>query len=622
MATVNVKITGSNESAIKAFLETAGAADISADAISKSSNKLSGAVDKSTSTSGFSLKSFGESLFGMVPIWGKVGIAAGIVVASVVTGAIVLAARYQDATDKMAAQAGITESAAKKIGAAFLTTGGQTIFSAQQMMEAYGPVSGQLGLLAGHALTASQALGFMNAASTLAEATGQSLGSTTAALAKIMQTYGIPVGQAASATDKLFNTSRLLNVPVSTLAQTLDTLKTKLGPLAPSLSDTSALLVDLSTHGVTGSRGLLAVSTGMSTLLGGSKATNKEIGDLGLHLYDANGKFVGMASVIAQLSPKLAGMTQAQQALAEKALFGSTAGRELNATLLAGVPAWNTATTAANKAGTAHNAAAVATSGLGASFQKIKGAIADAGVTLGQYFLPIGATLMKWLASAAQWLAYILPGALKIMGVAFDVIGKVIGAWVTIVSTEIGIVINVIKTIVGVVQNVVNAVKGPIGDIAGFFQTAFGAISGIISGIASGVTDAVKGIIDTVIGVINFFIGAIDDAIGGINDALGVIPTFGMGKIAIPKIPKIPVLDSGGIVTTPTLALLAANSRPEAVVPLDMAKMSGGAGGATYYITMNVVSNDGTAVVNALKRYAQANGTVPITVSKARVVGA
>ena len=72
-----------------------------------------------------------------------------------------------------------------------------------------------------------------------------------------------------------------------------------------------------------------------------------------------------------------------------------------------------------------------------------------------------------------------------------------------------------------------------------------------------------------VINVLNFFIGVIDGAIGGINDALGVIPTFGAGKIQIPKIGKIPTMDTGGIVTTPTLALLAANSKPEAVMPLN-----------------------------------------------------
>ena len=74
----------------------------------------------------------------------------------------------------------------------------------------------------------------------------------------------------------------------------------------------------------------------MCTLLGGSKATKAEIADLGLKIFDANGKFVGMASIIAQLAPKLAGMTQQQRPLAEKALFGATAGRELNSTLIAG----------------------------------------------------------------------------------------------------------------------------------------------------------------------------------------------------------------------------------------------------------------------------------------------
>lgn len=619
MATVAVRITGSSESAVKAFLETAAAADLSAEGIKKSTKGISSSIESSTSTSGFSVSNLGKSLFGMVPLWGKVGIAAGVVVAGVVTGAIVMAARYQEATDKMAATAGISEAAAKKIGAAFLTTGGQTIYSAQQMMEAFGPVSGQLGALNGKALTAGQSLAFMRAAMDLAQATGQSLSATTASLAMVMQTFQIPLKGAVTATDDLFNVSRITNTPISTLASTLDKLKTKLGPLAPSLGDVSALLVDLNEHGVTGSRGLLAVSTGMNTLLGGSKATNKEIGDLGLHMYNANGSFVGMQSVIAQLSPKLAGMTQAQQALAEKALFGSSAGKTLSGTLLAGLPAWNAATAAATKAGTAHTAAATATSGLGASFQKIKGAIADAGVTLGQYFLPIGATLMKWLATAAQAFAFILPGALKVAGTAFGVLWTAFNIFITPFKLEIGIAIDIIKAIVAAVQWVVSHVSGPIGQIIGFFKTAFGSIGSIIGGIASGVSGAVKGIIDTVIGVLNFFIGAIDDAIGGINDALGVIPTFGLGKIQIPRIPKIPVLDSGGIVSTPTLALLAANSRPEAVVPLNKVSSMGGAG-QPMTVNIYVTSNDGNAVVNVLKQYMYRNGSIPITVAVAKKV--
>lgn len=615
---VKVTITGSSAGAVKAFTETALASDAAGDAISKSSGNMAKAVEGSTSTSGFSLKGLGNTLFGMVPLWGKVGIAAGVMVAGVVTGAVYLAAKFQESTDKLAASAGISITAAKAIGSAFLTTGGQTTFSAQQMLEAFTPVAGQLGALNGHALTAGQSLAFMRTAMDLAEASGTSLSSATASLATVMQTFGIPLKGAAAATDDLFNASRITDTPISTLAASVDKLKTKLGPLAPSLGDVSSLLVDLNEHGVTGSRGLLAVSTGMNTLLGGSKATNAELKTLGINVYNSSGQFVGMSSVIGQLQPKLAGMTQAQQAVAEKALFGAAAGRTLNGTLLAGLPAWNAATAAATKAGTAHAAAAVATSGLGASFDKIKGAIANAGVTLGQYFLPIGATLMKWLATAAQAFAYILPGAMKVMGTAFGVLWTAFNIFITPFKLEIGIAITVIKAIVTAVQWVVGAVSGPLGAIANAFKTVFGGVATVVSTVFGGIAGAVKGAINGVIGIINFFIGLIDAIQVHIHVGPVGIDWNGL------NLKKIPTLDTGGIVTKPTLALLAANSKPEAVIPIGSGQFQGaGSGGGSGQPVVNiyVTSNDGQAVVNALKRYMYSNGPLPVTVNRARALG-
>jgi len=618
MPNVAVRISGSAESAVKAFGETAVAADASAKVVSKSSSGMSSAIKKSTSTSGFSLSSFGSSLFNMVPIWGKVGIAAGVVVAGVVTGAIILASKYQEATNKMAAQAGITLTAAKKIGDAFLTTGGQTTFSAQQMMEAFGPVSGQLGLMAGHALTASQSLAFMRSAMALAEATGQSLSTTTASLATVMQAYGIPLKDAGKATDELFNTSRALDVPIGTLTTSMDQLHAKLGPLAPGLGDVSSLLVDLTSHGLTGSRAMLLVSTGMSTLLGGSKPVNAELKTLGLNVFDSTGKFVGMQSVIEQLAPRLAGLTEAQRLHTEQLLFGKTAALALDSTISAGLPGWQKATAAATAHGTASAAADKASSGLSGSMAKVSASLQDVGVKLGNFFLPILTTVMGWVAKAAQAFAYVLPGALNVLGTAFGILGKFLGPAIAFWTTLFKVWIAVIQTVVGVVINVVNAIKGPISSIAGFFKTAFGAIAGIIGGVAAGVTGAVKGIINTVIGVLNFFIGVIDTVIGGMNAVLGQIPTFGAGKIHIGTIGKIPTLDTGGIVTKPTLAFLAMNSRPEAVVPLG-SPIPGGGGGQS--IVINVVSNDGQAVVNALKRYMYASGPIPITVNRARALG-
>jgi hypothetical protein len=71
----------------------------------------------------------------------------------------------------------------------------------------------------------------------------------------------------------------------------------------------------------------------------------------------------------------------------------------------------------------------------------------------------------------------------------------------------------------------------------------------------------------------------------------------------------IPAMANGGIVTGPTLALIG-EAGPEAVVPLDR---MGGMGGNN--VTIHVNGGDPQAVVDALRRYMQLNGSVPIRVS-------
>jgi len=96
--------------------------------------------------------------------------------------------------------------------------------------------------------------------------------------------------------------------------------------------------------------------------------------------------------------------------------------------------------------------------------------------------------------------------------------------------------------------------------------------------------------------------------------------TFGKLSIKIPSwvpgiggkgfdIPDIPMLAQGGIVNSPTLAMIGEKG-PEAVIPLSKLGDMGGGGG----ITINVSGADPQAVVDALRRYQRQNGFVPITV--------
>lgn len=69
---------------------------------------------------------------------------------------------------------------------------------------------------------------------------------------------------------------------------------------------------------------------------------------------------------------------------------------------------------------------------------------------------------------------------------------------------------------------------------------------------------------------------------------------------------QVPALAAGGVVASPTLALIG-EAGPEAVVPLDKMGQMGN-------VTINVNGGDPNAVVDALRRYMVTNGPVPITV--------
>jgi hypothetical protein len=86
------------------------------------------------------------------------------------------------------------------------------------------------------------------------------------------------------------------------------------------------------------------------------------------------------------------------------------------------------------------------------------------------------------------------------------------------------------------------------------------------------------------------------------------VPVIGGNKFAVPD---IPMLAAGGIVTSPTLAMIGEKG-PEAVIPLSGPNAGGGMGGNT--ININVNGADPQAVVDALRRYQRMNGFVPITV--------
>jgi hypothetical protein len=186
----------------------------------------------------------------------------------------------------------------------------------------------------------------------------------------------------------------------------------------------------------------------------------------------------------------------------------------------------------------------------------------------------------------------------KALKVTFDKVFKFISAIVKKVFTAITDVYHsklgwllpsgpLIKAILFLKDNwdeIWNGIKATFKTVTDALVSTFRSVKGTILGIWDGMVSGIKGGINTVIGAINGFIRAV-------NNIKISVPSFkapkwlgGMGwggfNIGFPHIPEIPRLAKGGIVRSPTLAMLG-ESGPEAVVPLGR-----GAG-----MTVNLVIN-------------------------------
>ena len=167
-------------------------------------------------------------------------------------------------------------------------------------------------------------------------------------------------------------------------------------------------------------------------------------------------------------------------------------------------------------------------------FTQVFGAISNAVKTLWPVVSAIATVLFPLVSTAATVLFRALDGTFKLIGGVFEVVGTVV---TTVVST-----------------------------ILRLWQI----LSDMTAKIWEGIVGVIKGVINGIIGLINGFIGFV-------NGIQIHIPAINVGPVSTPAfdwwglgLPTIPYLAEGGIVTSPTLAMIG-ESGPEAVLPLDQA---------------------------------------------------
>lgn len=212
--------------------------------------------------------------------WGPKAAIATAVLGGIAFSAAHAAVKYAELGVKIANSANISDKAGQDIANAFLNMSTESKFSGDQISTAYSQVAGQLGTIRGRALSTAEAVDFMNVAQKGAAASGQSLSSVTSGLAKIMQQNHLSTSQAATAETALYNLSRLTGMGMQQLTMRVSMMTSQLGIFAPSISDVSALMLDLTEHHVNARRASMMLSSAMNTLLRQGHATTPTLKEL------------------------------------------------------------------------------------------------------------------------------------------------------------------------------------------------------------------------------------------------------------------------------------------------------------------------------------------------------
>lgn len=247
---------------------------------------------------------------------------------------------------------------------------------------------------------------------------------------------------------------------------------------------------------------------------------------------------------------------------------------------------------------TTGGAAANAANTAEGQFKRFTLAMDETKESIGAALLPALEAVLPYLQKFAMWAQDNPNTFLVIAGALGAIAASIVAINIAMALNPIGaIAAGVIALVAGIVlayqrfegfRNIVDAVFQGLKWYIGMAKDNFLALVGVFKAVFNGLATAWN----NTIGKFNFKVPSWVPGLGGQG--------FDM--------PNIPMLADGGIVTAPTLALIG-EAGPEAVVPLDHA------GGMGTNVTINVNGGDPQSVVDALRRYMQINGAVPIRIA-------
>lgn len=324
-----------------------------------------------------------EQLKGILSGLGSIGLGAGF--AGLLLGPIIEGIRgatqlEQSFKNVEVALGNVTKTDLGRLESSIKNIGSATQYSAKEIAN----VAEELAK-AGYTVTDMIDGKMLPAVANLASATGTDLNTAVTAVVQAMATWSPSLVDASIAMTDAGRAADILTVAANSSSADIQDIiagMRNLGPVAAGLGisfDTAAAAISVFTNfGIKGADAGVSLARGLSNLSTPTAEAAIKMKELGISIFDAQGKFVGLESVFGQMSNALRGMSQEQQFTTIGLLLGAEAQDVYSIAVQQGVDPLNAIVAAMQQQGVASEQAAARTQTLSGAMQRLQEATSTA----------------------------------------------------------------------------------------------------------------------------------------------------------------------------------------------------------------------------------------------------
>lgn len=473
-----------------------------------------GKVGESLKSAGSKISDFGGKISGMGKKFAPVSAAVtGIGIAGIKT-----AADFESSMSQVAATMGMTSEEInngsedyKRLEQAARDMGKATMFSASEAAEALNYLA-----LAGYDVDKS--IDTLPTVLNLAAAGGIDLAYASDMVTDAMSALGDTAGTAEEFVDKMAKTSQKSNTSVAQLGEAILTVGGTAKNLAGGTTELNTALGILADNGIKGAEGGTALRNIILSLSAPTDKAADAMNALGLEVYDAEGKMRPLNEVFKDLDSILGTMSQGEQTEVLNTIFNKVDLKSANALLANCGDRFDELSGYINESeGAAQAMADTMQNNLNGQITQLKSAISEAGISIGNLFIPtikkLVSVVQSWtdkfnsldeghkkiIAAVGAVIAAIGP-LLLIVGKVITVVGSVVSGLggassaLALMTNPIGIAVAAIGTLVAALVHLFQTNENFRRSVINTFSIVKETVLNLVESIVSNVSPAIQSI--------------------------------------------------------------------------------------------------------------------------------